>query len=148
MRRWRARPRGVAGPLGPAAETPAYWAAIANDPSRPAAQRALAVELLVRRNVVPGRTTLGVLGAMLGGAAWLGDNDLELVEVLGGKVPVSWSLGDTVAAVSLPGGRSVLYLAVAGQYTAPELVNALRGTCADPRVLAAVIRDLGFSLGE
>jgi len=106
-----------------ATEPPEFWLAIEN-----------------------GRTTLAALGAMLGGAAWLGDDDVELVVALGGKVPVSWSPDDTTAAVTLPAGHGVLYLAVAGHLTAEELTGALHGTCRDPRVLSAVIRDVGLSL--
>jgi len=133
--------REAAERLGPVAEPPSFWSAIANDPSRPGAHRALAVEQLVRRHVHPGGTTLGELAAMLDGAAWLGGGDLTIVRALAGKVPVSWSLDDTVAAVALPGGRRVLYLAVAGRFGAAEIAAALRGKSRDPRVLSAVIRE-------
>ena len=105
-----------------AAEPPEFWSAIEN-----------------------GRTTLAALGAMLDGAAWLGDDDVELVVALGGKVPVSWSPDDTTAAITLPAGRGVLYLAVTGRFTAGELIGALHGTCRDPRVLSGVINDVGLS---
>ncbi len=125
---------------------PEFWSGIANDRSRPPAQRTLALVQLVRHHVSPGRTTLGALAALLDGARWLGDGDIVVVTALGGKVPVTWTPEDTIAAVALPGGHGALYLAIVGLFSAEELTTALRGASHDDRILSAVIREVGFQL--
>jgi hypothetical protein len=130
--------------LGAVTERRSFWSAIANDPSRPASHRALALEQLFRRHVHPD-TTLSALAEMLDGAGWLDDGDVTVVTALGGKVPVTWSLDDTVFAIALPGSRGAVYLAVTGRFGAEELAAALRGASRDERVRSAVIRDVGIA---
>jgi hypothetical protein len=101
---------------------------------------ALAIEQLVRDHVTPGQTTLGELGALLECAKWLRDEDVSLVTALTGKLPVPWSNEDTVAAIALPDGSSVLYLALLGKLEAGEISVALRGEAQDTRVSGVVVR--------
>lgn len=138
---------GQAGELlGAVVELPSFWSGIANDASMPVAHRRLAVVQLVRRHVLPGRTTVGVFAEMLDGAQWLGDGDITLISEVGGKIPVSWTAEDTVIAVALPGNRGAIYLAIAGRFSVREIAVALRGMSRDVRVLSAVIRDAGLEV--
>jgi hypothetical protein len=115
---------------------------------RPAIDRAIAVMQLVRNHVVPGRSTIGDMATLLGGAAWLRDDDVVLVTAVAGKVPIAWSTDDTAVAVSLPGERDTLYLALAGRLGARQIIDALRGTSRNRREPATVIRDVGFGSTE
>jgi len=138
--------REAAERLGPVAEPPSFWSAIANDASRHATHRGLAVVELVRRHVVPGATTLGLFARMLDGASWLADDDVTAITEISGKVPVRWSPGDTVTSIALPGSRGAIYLAISGSYSALEIAAALHGVWLNTRISAAVIRDTGFNL--
>jgi|SRR5271166_1494800 len=122
--------------------------ATANDPERPATDYAIAVMQLVRSHVVPGRTTIGDMAALLEGAAWLRDDDVALVTALAGKVPIAWSPDNTAVAISLPGERDTLYLAIAGRFGARQIIDALHGTSRSRQVLGTVIRDIGFGSTE
>jgi hypothetical protein len=129
-------------------ELPRILSTAANDPERPATDRVVAVTQLVRNHVLPGRTTIGDLAALLEGADWLRDDDVALVTALAGKVPIAWSPDDTAVAILLPGRRDALYLAVAGRFSARQVIGALRGTPRSRRVLATIIRDIGFGPSE
>jgi len=103
---------------------------------------------LFRRQVRPGMT-LADLARVLGDAAWLRDEDLSVVDVLGGKIPVSWTLEDTVLVLGvLPGlpddpGWSI-YLRVAGKLELADVLALLRGRDAPPAVARAEILEVGF----
>lgn len=132
--------------LGAVVEPPSFWSEIANDATMPVAHRKLALVQLVRRHVLPGNTTVGELAEMLNGARWLSNSDITVITEIGGKVPVSWSLDDTLIVIPLPGGRGAIYLAIEGHYTVEQLTSALRGSSHDERVLSAVIRDIGIEV--
>jgi hypothetical protein len=132
--------------LGAVIEPPSFWSAIANDASMPVAHRKWALVQLVRRHVLPGLTTVGVFVEMLDGARWLSDTDIVVINVLGGKIPVKWSLDDTVIAIALPGGHGAIYLAISGRIDTKELAGAFRGLSREERVLSAVIREVGLDV--
>lgn len=136
--------REAAEHLGSVVEPPSFWSAIANDASLPVAHRRLAIVQLIRRHVVPGKTTASAFAEMLDGALWLGNGDITVVTELGGKVPVTSSPDDTVIAIALPGGYGAIYLAIAGRFALVEIENVLRGMPHDKHILAAVIRDIGI----
>lgn len=138
--------REVLDRLGPIKEPASFWSAIANDRSMPMTNRKLALVQLVRRHVVPGTTTVGAFARMLDGPRWLGDDKVTAFTAIAGKVPVSWSLDDTVIALALPGDSCAIYLTIGGTFAAEAVVAALRGTTLDARILSAVIRDAGFEL--
>jgi hypothetical protein len=91
-------------------------------------------EDLIGREVVPGETTLGELGALIDARSWLDARAVTVIDAVFGKLPVSWSAGSTVAAVALPGGRSVLYLAIEEALGAAEVASGLHG---DPEAACA-----------
>ena len=120
----------------------------AYDPDR----RRRAVVELFRRQVQPGMT-LADLARVLDDPAWLRDDDLSVVDVLGGKIPVSWTHEDTVLVLGvLPGlpddpGWSI-YLRVAGKLELADVLALLHGRDAPPEVARAEIREIGFEPPE
>jgi hypothetical protein len=101
---------------------------------------------VLARAVVPGKTTLRELGALIDARSWLADRAVTVVDAVGGKLPVSWSVEGTVATVALPGGRSVLYLALDEALTAAELAAGLRDDPGAERA-TTVVREIAFAPG-
>ena len=118
-----------------------------SDAHSPERRRRAVVELF-RRQVRPGMT-LAELARVLDDPDWLRDDDLSVVDVLGGKIPVSWTLEDTVLVLGvLPGlpddpGWSI-YLRVAGKLELGEVLALLHGGTAPPEVERAEILEIGF----
>ena len=80
--------------------------------------------------------------AAIGQAAGIVDRvstgDAAIVDAVTGKLPVPWTPGDTVAAVTVEGGA--LYLAIEGRLSAAEVADGLRGGGhADAIVRAAAV---------
>ena len=118
--------------LGPVTEPARSWSAIANDDGYSPEHRRRAVFELFRRHASPGMT-LGDLGRLLDGATWLHDDDVSVVTALGGKIPVEWTLADTVFVLAvfpdLPGDRFThwaVYVRAAGKVERGEFLQALR----------------------
>lgn len=107
--------------------------------------RAAIVELFSER-VRPG-TTLGELAELLSGAAWPRDEDVSVVEAIAGKIPVSWTLEDTIFALSLPpdgdDGPSAVYIRVQGKVSRDDFLAAVRGGGED--VSATPILEVGMA---
>ena len=117
-------------------------------------RRRRAVVELFRRQVQPGMT-LADLARVLGDAAWLRDEDLSVVDVLGGKIPVSWTLEDTVLVFGVLPELSdeasrywAIYLRVAGSIDVADVLVLLRGGTAPPEVQRAEILEVGFEPPE
>ena len=111
-------------------------------------RRRRAVVELFRRQVQPGMT-LADLARVLDDPAWLRDDDLSVVDVLGGKIPVSWTLEDTVLVLgvlpSLPDDPAwSIYLRVAGKLELADVLALLHGGTAPPEVQRAEILEIGF----
>src|SRR4051794_15743713 len=123
-------------------------AAVAGSDAESPERRRQAVVELFRRDVRPGMT-LGEAARVLGAPAWLRDDDLWVVDVLGGKIPVSAELGDTVLALAilpgLPDDPSwAIYLRVAGEVALGDVLALLHGRDAPPEVARAEIREVAF----
>jgi hypothetical protein len=107
--------------------------------------RAAIVELF-RERVSPG-TTLGELAELLSGSGWPRDEDVTVVEAIAGKLPVSWTLEDTVFALSLPPdgdeSPSAVYLRVQGKVSRDDFLAAVRGGRGDSS--AAPILEVGLA---
>jgi hypothetical protein len=132
-----------------AGEDPAVVAG--SDDHSPDSRRRAVVELF-RRHATPG-TTLAELARALDDPAWLRDEDLSVVEVLGGKIPVSWTLEDTVLVLGvlpgLPDDPSwAIYLRVAGKVELADVLALLHGRDAPPEVGQAEILEIGFEPPE
>jgi hypothetical protein len=113
----------------------------------PDSRRRQVVELF-REHVRPGMT-LAELARVLDEPEWLRDEDLSVVDVLGGKIPVRWTHEDTVLVLGvLPGlpddpGWSI-YLRVAGRVALADVLALLHGREAPAEVARAEIREIGF----
>ena len=125
--------------------------AAGEDPDSPERRRRAIVELF-REQVRPGMT-LADLARVLDDPDWLRDEDLSVVDVLGGKIPVSWTHEDTVLVLGvLPGlpddpGWSI-YLRVAGKLELADVLALLHGGDAPAHVARAEIREIGFEPPE
>ena len=140
--------------LGPVTEPASFWSDIAGDDAFAPEHRRRAVVALFRRHVVPG-TTLADLARALGDAAWLTDDDVSVVEVLGGKIPVSSTFEDTVLVLGvLPGlpdeasRHWAIYLRVAGTLDLSDVLALLHAGAAPPEVERAEILEVGFEPPE
>ena len=136
--------------LGPVTEPASFWSDIAGDDAFGPEHRRRAVVALFRRHVVPG-TTLAELARALGDPAWLVDDDVSVVDVLGGKIPVSWTIADTVLVFGVLPELSdevsrdwAIYLRVAGTIDLADVIALLRGGTAAPEVQRAEILEVGF----
>jgi hypothetical protein len=132
-----------------AGEDPAVIAG--SDAYSPDRRRRAVVELF-RRHVKVGMT-LAELARVLDDPAWLRDDDLSVVEVLGGKIPVAWTHEDTVLVLGvlpgLPDDPSwAIYLRVAGRVELADVLALLRGGEAPPETAQAEIREIGFEPPE
>jgi hypothetical protein len=128
-----------------------FWSAIANSATYRPDHRRQAVFALFRRHVTPGMT-LADLARLLDNPAWLHDDDISVVTVLGGKIPVQWTFDDTVFMLgvfpALAEGRQgswAIYLRVAGHVDRARFADALHGRPAPDEVRTAQLREVGFS---
>ncbi len=116
---------------------PTMWAAVANDGRYRTPQRRQAVLELFRRHIAAG-TTLGELGHILAGAPWLDEDDVRLVEDVGGRtLPVTPTFEDAIFAIYLftadwrPDDFFAVYLRVPRYVTKRDLLAAIHGKATD-----------------
>jgi hypothetical protein len=99
---------------------------------------------LFRRHVQPGMT-LGELSRILGGARWLANGQVYKFIVMAGYVPVKGSTleGSIFSLHTSPASDlDAVYLSLPGNISAQELLDALRGTPTDPRLLRIRVIDV------
>jgi hypothetical protein len=121
------------GRLGPPGEPPRFWSAIANDDRFSPDHRRRAVFELMRRHVrIP--VTVEALAGILDRPTWLHEEDVTVIDRLGGKIPVEFTFDDTVLVVGVfPNvgdtrlSRWSIYLRVQGHRTVQDVVHALQG---------------------
>jgi hypothetical protein len=134
--------------LGAVTESPRFWTDLANSPDFGKIRRGHCVMQLFRRHVPPG-TKLSGLGRVLDRPDWLRDEDVDVVADLGGKVPVRWTLEDTVFVLrvvpELPGKSEAVYLRVSGKVDRGAFLKALRGQEVDPGTADATVLEIGIS---
>ena len=131
-------PRGAANALNehtilPQGESVAFLTSLANDPSNSQEVRARAVFTLFGRHIQPGSSASEVHD-VLTDTAWLKENNLKGVRILGGWVPVEFTAEDTIFSIALfpadsAGGWSpwVIYLRLSGHIQDEEALKFLRG---------------------
>ena len=136
--------------LGPVTESPRFWIAIAEDPTYPRSHRRHSIFQLFKRHVKPGMT-LASLGQLLGQPAWLAEQDITMVEDLGGSIPVRLSFDNTVLVLAiLPDSaphtdRWQIYLSVQGHVDLGEVWQVLQGRETNSATGATPILEVGFS---
>ncbi len=131
----------------PATEIPQYWTRIASDSSYSRFHRRCAVFQLFRRHVHVGMR-LSELADLLGRPSWLQGSDIQMVEYLGGHIPVRFSLKDTIfVLLVLPDARnqgSAIYLRIAGKIDLQSFRALVLGL-GKTGIGNATIEEIGFS---
>lgn len=135
--------------LGPVTEPPGFWAGLANSDEHSAVQRRHYVFQLFHRHVAPGMR-LSRLAELLDEPQWLNRADIEVIEDLGGTIPVRMTADDTVFKLRVAPGRELpdvwaIYLRVAGKITGDQLYALLREKAGDEATALAEILEIGFS---
>jgi hypothetical protein len=130
---------------------PAVWTAVANDGRYRTPQRRQAVIELFRGHITAG-TTLGELGQILAGAPWLDEDDVRLVEDVGGRtLPVTPTFEDAIFAIYLftsdwrPDDFFAVYLRVPRYVTKRDLLAAIHGKATD-QIFTTPILEIGMVL--
>jgi hypothetical protein len=126
--------------LGPPDELSSFWSAIANDPRFSQDHRRRALFELMRRHV-QAPLSVGSLAAILDHPTWLEDDDVVLIERVGGKIPVQFNFDDTILVLRVfPGlgdGRLrywSIYVRVEGHVERRQLYLVLKGESEDAAV--------------
>jgi hypothetical protein len=137
------------GRLGPVTEPAGFWAALANSDNHSLIQRRHYVLQLFRRHIRPGMR-LSTLALMLDDPQWLNPEDLEVIEDLGGSIPVQMTAGDTVFKLRVMPNRGLpdvwaVYFRVAGKITRDQLYTLLHEHVGDEAIALAEILQIGFS---
>jgi len=134
------------GRLGADGEPASFWRQIADDGRYRDSHRAYAIFELLRRHGAAGMT-LGQLAELLGGASWLRDDGLDVIDVLAGELPVTWNPGDTVFVLHVvPGSPEfAVYLRAEGKRDAAAAMHLLRTGEADEATRAARVLEIGFA---
>lgn len=135
--------------LGAITEAPGFWADIANSADYKESHRRHSVFQLFRRHVTPGMK-LSELAQVLDNPNWLKDEDLQIVGVLAGRIPVQWTLEDTVFVVlvfpeSSDGDNWAIYLRVSGKVGRDNFIKLLRGEDVNQETKDATILEIGFT---
>lgn len=135
--------------LGAVTEPASFWARLANDSHRSPTQRRLYIFQLFHRHVRPGMS-LSQLALILDKPAWLTREVLEMIEDLGGTIPVRLTDDNTVFVLRVSPECETspiwaVYVSVTGKHSANELYALLHGNAVDARVAQARILQIGFS---
>ena len=135
--------------LGAVVEPPGFWTNIANSHEHAIRHRRLSVFCLFGRHVKP-RMRLSELATMLKDSTWFNDEDITVVEDLGGHIPVQLTHDDTVFVLSIlptmppPSEYWAIFLRVSGRVDRNSFVRLLRGGEVDEQTREAFILEVGF----
>jgi hypothetical protein len=137
--------------LGSNTESAHFWVRIANSQEYRQDHRRRAVFQLFQRHVVPG-VRLSELAQILDNPSWLADDDVSVVTLMAGEVPVKLTPEDTVFVLpvfpNLPDGRYenwAIYLRVLGQVDRESFINILRGKPVAEAVSNAKVLEFALS---
>ena len=141
--------------LGSVNESPKFWTDIAEDDSYSRLHRRHSIFQLFYRHVVPGMS-LSQLAFILQRPSWLTEKEITIVEDLGGHIPVSLSLGNTVLVFNVipdsnPNSdrwhpdRWQIYMSVTGQIHPNGFYRLLGGGAVNQATSEATILEVGFS---
>jgi hypothetical protein len=128
------------------AGSPRLWLGVAADVRFSADHRARVVSAFFHRHI-PDGTTLGELATQLEQPPWLSEDDVDVVSVMAGKLPVRWSPDETVIVLRPSfDGRPVgaVYLTVRGHLERPTVQAVICRNGGDPDARRARIVDKGF----
>lgn len=125
-----------------------FWVSIANDASYRKPHRAYCIYQLFQRHVAIG-IKLSEFGRLLGNPRWLKDEDIEVFNVLRGKIPVKWTFEDTVFVLrifpELPKGYGfAIYLRISGKIGRSDFTKVLRCQPVGQEIKDLVILEVGY----
>jgi hypothetical protein len=136
--------------LGPVTEEPGFWSAIANDDNYSQDHRRRAVYELIQRHVYSGMT-LADMAEILDDPTWLKDEDVTMVTIVGGKLPVKWSMEDTIFILHIfPGlpdrqyANWAAYIKISGKVERQSIVDVLRGRPVEQAATGATVLEVGL----
>ena len=136
--------------LGPVTEEPGFWSAIANDDNYSQDHRRRAVYELIQRHVHNGMT-LADMAKILDDPTWLKDEDVTMVTIVGGKMPVKWSMEDTIFILHIfPGlpdrqyAHWAAYIKISGKVERQSIVDVLRGRPVEQAAAGATVLEVGL----
>jgi hypothetical protein len=118
-------------------------AQIANDPGNAKDRRRAAVFELFRQLQPP--LALGDVGRALERPAWLADDDVAIIDRVGGKLPVTWNQHDTIVVLRvLPepndeGPVWTVYLHIEGKHERREVAACLDNGGDGPAANATIV---------
>jgi hypothetical protein len=135
--------------LGPVTESAKFWTDIVNSTDYTKVHRRHCIFQLFRRHVSPGMR-LSELAQILDNPNWLKDENVHVVAELEGKIPVQWTLEDTVFVFlvfpELPMENNwAVYLRISGKVDRESFIKLLRDQAVDQNIKDAVVLEIGFS---
>ena len=136
--------------VGPVEEPASFWTTIGSDESYSRLHRRHSIFQFFYRHIVPGMT-LADLARVMGKPTWLSENDVTIVEDLGGHIPVKLASDRTVLVFDvLPDKTTIsdrwqVYISVTGSISLPEIRGLLFEETAPESVRKAKIIEIGFS---
>ncbi len=136
--------------LGVVNEAPEFWTNIVENKAYRKNHRRHSVYQFFYRHVKPGMT-LSQLAQILGSPTWLANEDISIVEDLGGYIPVKVTFDNTVLVLDiLPDPDPVsehwyVYVSVTGHVDPKNFYQLLQGGAVDQATSEATILEIGFS---
>jgi len=134
--------------LGPVKEPADFWIKISNDNSYSKFHRRHCIFQLFYRHIQPGMS-LSSLATIFNKPHCLHENDIYVIEDLGGHIPVSISAGDTILVINvLPENDTdyfQVYFKVSGEMSAKDFYQLLNGQLVNPLVKQSKIIEMGFN---
>ena len=95
-----------------------FWVKIANDPSYSDFHRRLAIAHLFKRHIRE-KDRIYKMSTILNKPTWLKANDVNLVDKLSGKIPVKFTLEDTIFSILIlptkDNNNLIIYLRIQGK---------------------------------
>jgi hypothetical protein len=95
--------------------------------------------------------TLADLAELLDNPTWLKDEDITLVTIVGGRLPVKWSNEDTIFILHIFPGLPdryythwAIYIKVSGKVEIQSIVDIIRGRPVEQIVAQAKILEIGL----
>jgi len=144
--------RAIAKLEMPPSEPPQYWSRIANDPGYGDSHRRRAVFQLFRRHVRVGMA-LSELAHLLDHPTWLRGDDVRLIDILAGHIPVQLNpdKDETVFVLIVlrepDQDTSGIYLRIAGKISLQRFRDLILNATEDGIGHAAVL-EVGYSEGR
>jgi hypothetical protein len=136
--------------LGPVKESPQFWIGIAENDAFSLLHRRHCIFQLFYRHVTQGMT-LASLAMLLNKPLWLAENDITVVEDIGGHIPVKLSFENSVVVLNILTGKSAdlnrwqIYISVNNKTDAKNFFKLISGASTNRDTEDLKIIEIGFS---